>query len=56
MKASDIAPEISCPQCGSKNVHRTERKGILERAFLYPLGFRAYRCEACDKRFRHMPK
>ena len=56
MEPSDIAPDVSCPQCGSIDVYRTKRKGILEHILLYPLGYRAYRCEMCDMRFRLRPK
>lgn len=39
-----------CPRCDGKNVHRSSRRGIRERAIsifsLYP-----YRCHDCDKRF-----
>jgi DNA-directed RNA polymerase subunit RPC12/RpoP len=52
MDQPDIAPQVTCPQCGSQEVYRTKRIGILERVLLYPLGFRAYRCEICDARFR----
>src|SRR4029077_6254600 len=56
MERSDTASEVSCPHCGSTTVDRTRRKGILERIILYPLGYRAYRCEICDMRFRSRPK
>jgi sporulation related protein len=46
-----IAPEITCPKCKSRVVFRTKRKGFLERIVLYPLGYRAYQCEYCLKRF-----
>lgn len=51
MKRFDIASEPTCPKCKSRVVHRSKRRGILERIILYPLGFRAYRCEYCDHRF-----
>src|SRR3989442_14806858 len=39
-----------CPRCDGKNVHRSSRKGLRERAIslfsLYP-----YRCHDCEKRF-----
>ena len=43
--------ELACPQCKSRNIYRTKRKGPLERMVLYPLGFRAYQCGYCKKRF-----
>jgi hypothetical protein len=51
MERSEIAREPTCPLCQSRVVRRTKRRGILERIVLYPLGFRAYRCEFCDHRF-----
>jgi len=45
------ATETTCPQCKSRVVYRTKRKGILERIILYPLGFRAYQCMYCLTRF-----
>jgi hypothetical protein len=56
MDQPDIAPQVTCPQCESREVCRTKRNGILERVLLYPLGFRAYRCEICDARFRRRIK
>ena len=50
-KRLQIAAEIICPQCKSRVVFRTKRKGFLERIVLYPLGYRAYQCEYCLKRF-----
>ena len=44
-------PYLTCPACNSKVAHGTKRKGIVESLILYPLGFRAYRCEYCYKRF-----
>jgi hypothetical protein len=51
MEQEDIASEPICPQCHTTIVYRTKRKGILERILLYPVGYRAYRCEICDTRF-----
>jgi hypothetical protein len=56
LKRLDIATETTCPQCYSTIVYRTKRKGILERILLYPLGYRAYRCEICDMRLCSRPK
>jgi hypothetical protein len=50
-KRLQSAPETTCPQCKSRVVYRTKRKGILERIILYPLGFRAYQCKYCLTRF-----
>jgi hypothetical protein len=43
--------ETTCPQCNSRVVYRTKRRGILERIILYPLGFRSYQCYYCLHRF-----
>jgi DNA-directed RNA polymerase subunit RPC12/RpoP len=51
MKQLSIASEPTCPQCKSRIVYRTKRRGVLERIILYPLGFRAYRCKDCENRF-----
>jgi DNA-directed RNA polymerase subunit RPC12/RpoP len=51
MKTLQSATELTCPRCQSRNLYRTKRKGFWERIILYPLGFRAYRCEDCDARF-----
>jgi ribosomal protein L37AE/L43A len=48
----EIASKPICPQCGWAIVHRTKRQGIWEHFIMYPLGYRAYRCELCDFRFR----
>lgn len=40
-----------CPNCGSNNVHRSLRWGIIECVFLPILLTRPYRCERCDFRF-----
>jgi ribosomal protein L37AE/L43A len=44
---------LVCPSCGSKKVHRSKRKGFLERVVLGVAAIRPYRCENCDKRFLH---
>ena len=48
-----------CPLCGSKEFHRSRRRGIWERFFLRVFNFHAYRCERCDARFfsktKHAP-
>jgi DNA-directed RNA polymerase subunit RPC12/RpoP len=40
-----------CPQCDSRVVRRSTRRGLVER-FVYPLLLVwPYRCEDCDVRF-----
>jgi YgiT-type zinc finger domain-containing protein len=43
-----------CPSCGSGEVRRSRRKGVVERSLLKVLGVRAYRCEECDERYFSM--
>lgn len=42
---------LSCPWCQSKHIHRSRRKGIIERRILAMLFVRPFRCEGCDNRF-----
>jgi ribosomal protein L37AE/L43A len=46
-----LKPKLTCPQCSSTKIHRSKRRSILERILLYPIGYRAYRCQNCDNRF-----
>ena len=40
-----------CPRCGSREVHRSHARGIVERRVLRMLRFYPHRCECCDRRF-----
>ena len=40
--------ELRCPECGGENIRRSRRRGF-ERLLLFS---RAYRCAACEVRFR----
>jgi predicted Zn-ribbon and HTH transcriptional regulator len=42
---------MSCPLCRSKRIHRSKRKGIVERGILAMIFVRPFRCERCDFRF-----
>lgn len=42
---------MNCPQCHSKRIRRSKRKGIIERRILAMLSVRPYRCGSCDLRF-----
>jgi DNA-directed RNA polymerase subunit RPC12/RpoP len=42
---------MQCPECGSKRVHLSRRKGLLEKGILASIFFRPFRCEKCDVRF-----
>jgi hypothetical protein len=42
---------LSCPLCHSKRIHRSKRKGLIERAILAIIFIRPFRCERCDYRF-----
>jgi transposase-like protein len=40
---------LSCPQCHSKQIHRSKR--IFDRIVLAAMSIRPYRCDLCDYRF-----
>ncbi len=40
-----------CPNCASRNVRRSLRRGDFERFLLPFLFIRPFRCEECDLRF-----
>ena len=42
---------ISCPSCGSEQIHQSRRKGFLEKRILLIVFVRPFRCEECDDRF-----
>jgi predicted Zn-ribbon and HTH transcriptional regulator len=42
---------LSCPLCHSKRIHRSKRKGLIERVILAIIFIRPFRCERCDYRF-----
>jgi len=42
---------LNCPLCHSKRIHRSKRKGIIERGILAMIFVRPFRCERCDLRF-----
>ena len=42
---------MQCPECGSKQIHPSRRKGLLEKGILAKVFFRPFRCEHCDSRF-----
>jgi len=47
---------MTCPLCRSKRVHRSKRRGIIERTLLTMVFVKPFRCQACDFRFfRHVP-
>jgi predicted Zn-ribbon and HTH transcriptional regulator len=41
----------NCPRCRSEQIHRSRRKGIIERRILAMLFVRPFRCVSCDLRF-----
>jgi hypothetical protein len=41
----------ACPQCGCTAIHRSRRRGVIERHFFRVLRLSPYRCEGCDSRF-----
>lgn len=42
---------LDCPNCHSKRIHRSKRRGIYERKVLGLIFVRPFRCEYCDCRF-----
>jgi predicted RNA-binding Zn-ribbon protein involved in translation (DUF1610 family) len=40
-----------CPHCGSREVHRSRARGIIERHIVRAFRFYPHRCESCDRRF-----
>jgi YgiT-type zinc finger domain-containing protein len=40
-----------CPRCNSSKIHRSRRKGLVDRSLLRVLGVHAYRCKECDERY-----
>jgi DNA-directed RNA polymerase subunit RPC12/RpoP len=41
----------NCPRCRSRLVHKSRRRGILERVACALLQVLPYRCEECDHRY-----
>jgi len=59
-KEIDMRPYVNpdyqiCPQCGSSEVHMTDRSGLVERCVLYLWGITPYLCRSCCKRFYRRP-
>ena len=44
-------PKRPCPHCGSSEVFRSHRRGMMERYLLPIIGVRPVRCVCCDARF-----
>jgi DNA-directed RNA polymerase subunit RPC12/RpoP len=42
---------MQCPECGSKRIHLSRRKGLLEKGILASFFLRPFRCQRCDFRF-----
>ena len=40
-----------CPQCQSNKVHRSHRRGIVEKCLLPLVLLRPLRCDECDYRY-----
>ncbi len=39
-----------CPLCGSRNIHRSKRRGIAENLACRLTSVRPFRCNECDRR------
>jgi transposase-like protein len=44
-------PKRACPWCGCTDVHRSRRRGLIDRGLNQLLRISPYRCEECDRRF-----
>ena len=40
-----------CPDCGSRDIHRSKRRGITEKLILPLVITRPFRCGECDSRY-----
>src|SRR5580704_19385230 len=40
-----------CPTCDSQRIHRSRRRGLVERTILSLVFVRPFRCEVCSTRF-----
>ena len=40
-----------CPQCGSRDICRSRREGIIEKYILPLLRLRPFHCEDCARRY-----
>ncbi len=43
--------EPRCPKCGSAYLHRSKRRGFIERSLLTRVSVYPFRCELCRCRF-----
>jgi hypothetical protein len=39
-----------CPECGSRSIHRSRRKGLVESILHHALFISPYRCDECYER------
>jgi len=42
---------LECPECGGGVMHRSRRRGVLEKVLCGALPIHPYRCNDCDYRF-----
>ena len=42
---------FQCPQCQSKSISKSKRRGLLESVVFALVQVRPYRCMSCDLRF-----
>jgi DNA-directed RNA polymerase subunit RPC12/RpoP len=42
---------ISCSHCGSRDIYRTQPRGLIERHIHHVFHFAPFWCAACDRRF-----
>ena len=53
-RASALIPNRLCPNCGNQNVHKSHKRGFVEKYLLRLLLLCPYRCDACYHRFYRM--
>ena len=46
-----VVRRMECPECGSGMMHRSRRKGVVEKVLCGVLPIHPYRCNDCDYRF-----
>jgi hypothetical protein len=51
-----VDPKRPCPHCGSNEVFRSHRRGIMERYLLPIIKVRPVRCGSCDARFYRLKR
>ena len=51
MNAEKVRAKINCPRCGTEQVCRSPRRGVIDRFFSLVVNRSPYRCLLCNARF-----